>query len=69
MELRTGRRKPYQGFDTETDLIQVTGLNSNTTYTVKLICNYTYVENNTIIETRTSEFEVTTEEYDRFLLF
>ena len=49
-----------QSFDTNSSLINVAGLNNNTTYSIKLICNYYYVENNNIIETRISEFEITT---------
>ncbi|WP_157449647.1 hypothetical protein [Croceitalea dokdonensis] len=51
-----------QTFDTSSTLINVTGLNNNTTYSIKLICNYYFVENNNIIETRVSEFEITTSE-------
>jgi hypothetical protein len=49
-----------QTFDTNSRLINAVGLNNNTTYSIKLICNYYYVENNNIIETRISEFEITT---------
>jgi hypothetical protein len=49
-----------QTFDTSSRLINVANLNSNTNYSIKLTCNFYFVENNNIVETRIYEFEITT---------
>lgn len=49
-----------QNFDSSTSSINVSGLLKNTTYSIKLTCNFYFVQNNNIIDSRVSEFEITT---------
>jgi len=46
-------------FDSSQTTINVENLNSNTTYSVKLICNF-YLGYGNVIETRVNEFDITT---------